>query len=337
MFIHFGPIIVSHISPTSGARTMQRTSLVFRFFFFSILICGIAVGITSNRTAGAQSAIKITMTQNTLDIFDGDKPVLTYKYLDVPFKPYIQCLYTPDGFNILRDAPHDHLHHHALMFALRVDGTTFWEETEKGGKETHQAFTDIRITPEDNNGTAGFTESLIWSSPDQKKLLDETRTVNVLRSGKSGPTLLEWQTTLSLHQGVSSVTISGNHYYGLGMRFLQSMDKIGTFLNSQKSDGEVFNGTEKLTEAEWCAYSVDANGMPVTVAMFDTPDNPKPVTWFTMTDPFSFLSATLRYHEAPFDLNAGQTLTLRYAVAVWDGLIKPEEIEQQYHSWTSSK
>ena len=33
------------------------------------------------------------------------------------------------GENLLRDAPHDHLHHHALMYGIRVNGVNFWEET----------------------------------------------------------------------------------------------------------------------------------------------------------------------------------------------------------------
>ncbi|MHC4656117.1 MAG: DUF6807 family protein, partial [Planctomycetota bacterium] len=62
----------------------------------------------------------------------------------VPFKPYVQQLFSPAGVNILRDAPADHLHHHALMFAVKVNGVNFWEETPTAGKQLHKFFTDVK-------------------------------------------------------------------------------------------------------------------------------------------------------------------------------------------------
>ncbi len=129
------------------------------------------------------------------------------------------------------------------------------------------------------------------------------------------------------------MTLSGSHYFGLGMRFLESMDKIGWFRNADDRPGEVVRGDERLVQSAWCAYSAEANGKPVTVAMFDHPHNPRPAMWFTMAKPFAYLSATLNLHEQPLIVSSGEPLLLRYGVALWDGRISSESIDRFYHRW----
>ena len=81
----------------------------------------------------------------------------------------------------------------------------------------------------------------------------------------------------------------------------------------------------------WCAYSAAADGKPVTVAMFDDPKNPRhPATWFTMDAPFAYLAATLNLSKEPLPIESAEPLTLRYAVAVWDGDVGPEKIGKLY-------
>ena len=54
------------------------------------------------------------------------KRLLTYAL--GKFKPYVKEFMAVSGQNILRDAPFDHLHHHSLMYGIRVNGVNFWEE-----------------------------------------------------------------------------------------------------------------------------------------------------------------------------------------------------------------
>ena len=82
-----------------------------------------------------------------VSVFDGDRPVLRYRYADVPMKPYVDQLFSPAGVQVLRDSPHDHKHHHALMFATAVDGVDFWSEVGQGfGKEIHESLGDVNAT-----------------------------------------------------------------------------------------------------------------------------------------------------------------------------------------------
>ena len=86
------------------------------------------------------------------------------------------------------------------------------------------------------------------------------------------------------------MTLSGSHYFGLGMRFVRSMDG-GEFFNADGKEGTIFRGEERLVRSNWCAYTAAIDGKPVTVAMLGHPDNPRhPTTWFTMAKPFAYLS-----------------------------------------------
>lgn len=243
----------------------------------------------------------------------GNKPALEYRYRDVPFKPYVAQLYSPNGVPVLRDNVADHLHHHGLMFALAAGSVDFWAETPKCGRQVGRSF-EMRDT--------GFTQQLDWTTSNSKVLLNEERSVQI----HSGPvTLLTWRSRL---QAKEEIQLTGNHYFGLGMRFLASMDKIGTFINSANATGDVVRGTERLTDANWCAYTAQG----VTVALFDHPGNLRhPARMFTMNAPFAYQSATLNLWKEPFLLK--KTLDLRYGVAVWDGQPGRDEIEKLYQHW----
>ena len=287
----------------------------------------------SNYVQGQNSKTPtLLIDQNELTISCDGRAVLIYSFRSVPAKPYVKILRSPSGVNILRDAPHDHLHHHGLMFALKVNGTDFWAETSSTGRQVHKSFQNVDVSVKDQNSEATFTSAIDWVEAASKKIILKEKRVLSLRQSKE-VTLLTWNTILKTPRNIGQVKIGGDHYFGLGMRFLQSMDKDGTFTNTDGKAGKIFRGTERLTPANWCAYHALAGGKPVTVAMFDHPDNFKPATWFTMLEPFSYLSATLKYHERSFVLKSEDNLSLTYGIAVWDG--KPEKavIEQAYQNW----
>jgi hypothetical protein len=286
--------------------------------------------------AQATDPMRITVEQNTVSIHAGERIVMRYRYKGVPFKPYVDRLFSPQGVNVLRDAPADHLHHHALMFAVSVDGVNFWEEREAPGRQEHQAFTDVMVEKHGDIPWAGLTEQLTWLNPSgEELLLNEHRTMRLCQPSDPNVTLLTWQSHFEVPAGRKSATLTGSHYFGLGMRFVESMDKLGRFLNADGKAGEVFRGDERLVQSAWCAYSAKANGPPrrVTVAIFDHPQNCRLATWFTMTEPFAYLSATLNLHRQPLKIQSGEPLVLRYGVALWDGQVNADRVSQLYRRW----
>lgn len=286
-------------------------------------------------SGSAENPLQISIDDNQLQILNQKQVIMKYAYQNVPFKPYVKELYTPSGMNILRDAPADHLHHHGLMFAFAVNDVSFWGEADENGQQIHRDFNHVSVSKSQELFCAEFTESLEWITPENETVLHEERTLQVYPSPKHHALLLTWNSKCRVPDDKEQVTIGGSHYYGLGMRFLEEMDSIGNFYNEQGTKGTVFRGEERLAPAKWCAYQVDLNGKPIIVAMFDHPSNFRQATWFTMPEPFSYLSATMRYHEKPFQLNSNRELDLTYGVAVIEENNK-KEIESIYQFWLNN-
>ena len=263
----------------------------------------------------------------------GGKQMMVYRFGEVPFKPYVKELRSPNGVQVLRDAPGDHLHHHALMFAIGVDGVDFWAETPGCGKEVHRsnslsAFNHVQ-------GSLGRLEETIdWNGPNGK-LLEEKRSIETYPL--SGATVLNWQSKLTRPEGMVAAKLTGSHYFGLGARFAETMDKGAKFIYSDGKAGTVVRGDERLTEGKWCAVQGTVDDQDVTIAMFDGTGNPRPTAWFTMGEPFAYLAATMRLHEQPMELKAGQTMNLHYGLVVWDGHVGAGEIEKVYRKWREQK
>ncbi|MDR0705486.1 MAG: PmoA family protein [Planctomycetaceae bacterium] len=256
----------------------------------------------------------------------GDKIIADYRFGNVPFKPYIEKLRTLSGRNILRDAPYDHLHHHGLMFAIAVNGCNFWEESSpKYGKQI-----TVSINPQPEVETSSLESELDWKNGDSKTLIKEHRKISV--SAEENVTLLDWQTTLNAGEHGVNLDKSNHHYFGLGLRFDQTMDKNGRFFSDSTSNKfDVVRGDERLTECKWMAYTAKLNGEPVTVAVFGHPSNPIPTMAFTMGDSgksFAYLGITLNLHRQPVEMKPNSSLTFRYRVAVWDGEVTPETVSK---------
>ncbi|MFV1967609.1 MAG: PmoA family protein [Pirellulaceae bacterium] len=304
-----------------------------------IAILGLAVIVTATAEADEQKAsetakLKIQRDAKTILISKAAAPVLRYRYSDVPRKPYVQELYSPSGIQILRDAPHDHLHHHAMMFAIIGNGVDFWTEGQGHGTQNH---VKLGIETVERGGTPSrfnVTHELRWDSHEGKAVLVEERSVSVPARTQGEATLVTWCSSLRPAEGVESVTLTGTHYDGLGLRFIETMDRVGRFLHAAGKEGPLVRGTEHVTPSKWSAYIAPAHGQPVTVAIFDHPDNPRhPAGMFTMTAPFAYLSATPNVWKQPLVLSQGDQIRYRYGVAVWDGETSPEAIEALYRRW----
>ncbi|MHC4625437.1 MAG: DUF6807 domain-containing protein [Planctomycetota bacterium] len=290
-------------------------------------------------TSFADGPVRVTTEANIVSIHEGSSPLLRYAYRGVPYKPCVQQLFTPGGVNVLRDSPADHKHHHALMYAVSVDGLNFWEEAKQPGRQMHGSFSHVSVGTQNDVQHGGFTEQLDWVNPKTDQLLlNESRTITVSRLDDSAATLLSWQSKFNVPRGKDAATLSGSHYFGLGMRFVKSMDTGGEFRNSSGQAGEIVRGSERIVRAKWCALAAKADGKLVTVAMFCHPDNLRhPTHWFTMDKPFAYLSATMNLYREPLKLTSGEPLKSRYAVAVWDGQIQDSQIHRLYRRWVREK
>jgi len=297
------------------------------------MLRSIAVLLLFAGVALAEAPAPKAADETTLKVNDGDWPVFEYCHGSDLFKPYVAKLFSPAGVNVLRDQIADHPHHHGLMFAVGVDGVDFWAETKACGREVSNSIHEVKDGPEVFPHPVSWENQIAWVGPNGT-LAMETRKITTYRRRDLGASLLTWHTRLAASAGTPPIKLTGSHYFGLGMRFVQSMDGADDFFTPEgKAAGETVRGNERLVRGKWCAYAAEVDGKPVTVAMFDSPANVRPAWWFIMAKPFAYLSATLNLHREPLVVEAGKPLTLTYGVAVWDGKVKAEEIEKLYARW----
>jgi hypothetical protein len=282
----------------------------------------------------AQNTLSIAEEGNSILVRRGKTTLLRYRFDGVSYKPYVAEWNSTAGVNVLRDSPADHKHHHALMFAIKVDGVNFWEEHEAPGRQAHGGFEDVKTGRRQGRPYAQFTQRLDWINPaSQEILLQELRTITVYDMPSPSPTLLSWTSRFTVPPGKAKAVLGGAHYHGLGMRFIESMDLVGTFTTPDGSLGELVRGAENLTPAPWCAYTAPAGGHKVTAAMFDAPGNVRPALWFTMKDHFAYLSATVNLWRDPLEVTAEEPLELRYGAALWDSAADKAKVEATYGDW----
>ncbi len=263
------------------------------------------------------------------------RTVARYAAGDGLMKPYVQELFSPAGVQVLLDAPPDHVHHHGLMFALGVDGADFWAEVPANQYGRQVARPDAtRVTPD------AIEQRLDWIGPDGRVLLAEHRTVTRIPTGAGQPHLLAWESELRPAAGRQEpVRLWGRHYFGLGLRLVPDLngDQVTWRFPAGTPDGRLVRGDERVRPAAWAAAGGRIGGKPVTVAMWGDPRNERhPARWFTMTRPFSYLAATLDLEHQPRLLKPGESLVLRYGVAVFDGTADAAAIVKAIETWSKS-
>lgn len=292
------------------------------------------VSVLSISNAIASDRIQVAAEQGTVTVRRGDQTVMVYQSEPNPYKVYVHSLMTPAGRQVLRDSPDDHLHHRSLMYAIGVNDVDFWHEAPAGRPGSQIPTGSLAAQSSSSNGRWQTTiqQDIDWKDVDGQVLLQETRRLNLDGGTLPDATLLVWDSQLRAPKGKDQVELWGRHYFGLGLRMIRSMDQGAKVLRPTEDAEQQVRGTERLSTGPWCGLTAMADGHPVTIAMFDHPEN-VPATWFTMTGPFAYLSATLGWNDEKRTLTADAPLRLRYAVVLWDGEKSPAEIAEAYSRW----
>jgi len=314
------------------AMSSDRARKRWRRRGIGCLVC--AASLVSCRA----SSLSFTVRDGATQVVQGERALAEYR-VDGRFKPYVAGLWTPDGFQVLRDSPPDHSHHHGLMFALGIGDVDFWGEvnTQVPGAQRGSRPT-TRVIARTGEARAVVEQHVAWVDlRDNETLAQEERRIEVRPGGSGGPTRLTWRSCVRPASGMDSVELWGRPYFGLGIRFVADLDRVGRFVTPEGRSGERVRGDERLVRSRWCAYVVRTGERAVTVAMFDHPQNPRhPATWFTMAKPFAYLCATLALSAERTQVAAGRPLRLCYGVALWDDLAGTDRIEAQYRSWLAA-
>ncbi len=106
--------------------------------------------------------------------------LLEYRSQPNPMKVYVSKWCTPQGTQVLRDSPHDHVHHRALMFAIGIDNCDFWSEVppQDYGKQVLRWTASVRLRPASNGRSQVVIKQTInWVNPQSEVLAVESRVI----------------------------------------------------------------------------------------------------------------------------------------------------------------
>ena len=265
----------------------------------------------------------------------GQRVLVRYRYAGVPGKPYVSEMTSPAGINVLRRGPADRPAHGGLMFGWSVDEADFWNVGDDCGTQIHEKWKGLRIDSIGGSERAVLHEQLIWETADGDIILEEQRTLTVPAAADDQPRMLIWQADFTPGEDATgTIAITGPEGAGLGMRLIEPMDAGGEHFNGAGGTGAAGTNGKR---APWSAYTAPAGpGGPITVAMFDSPANPRhPTPWFTggRQSPLALLSATLGVDGQPLKLEPGKTMSVRFGVVVFDGPADAARVNATYLRW----
>ena len=317
-----------------------------RLVVFSVLLAGMAL----SRTGAAEAAtgpqhsdlqIFVAAARGELEIRFKGKPLLLYAFATNQFKPYVKKLYTLGGQNVLLDAPVDHLHHHGLMYAIRVNDVNFWEEVGEPGHErpvkllSHKTGNSASGLPQ-----ASFSQLIHWVAHTNATvantagvaLLIETRTIVVTIDEAQDQVALNWRSDFELGSAREQASLTGSAYNGLGLRFPRSFDHGARHQNSENLP---YTAEAKwdVTPAKWSAVNGSVDGHDATIALFGQPSNKGETRFFTMLNPFAYLAVTQNLEKQPIEYTAGDKFSIRYLLILYPGRKNADFVNARYAQW----
>ncbi|MBL9134999.1 MAG: PmoA family protein [Verrucomicrobiales bacterium] len=249
------------------------------------------------------------------------RPLMTYVFAGEQFKPYVQALHTLRGENVIRDAPSDHLHHHGLMYAIRVNGANFWEERAPAGRQIALGPPTLTVARTDTGlPSAWLVQELDWQTSDGSgpavTLLHERREIRLTVNPGVEEVALEWRSQFEVDRGVERAVLHGADYHGLGIRFPEEFDKVAEFQNSEGvpySEAQTWD----VRPAAWTAVSGRVSGREAMLVLAGHPSNAGVGSFFSMRNAFAYLTATQSLGRQPISYQRGAKFDVRYLVLVY--------------------
>ena len=311
--------------------------------------CGLALVLWGAGAIPGASAADLSLAESgsrppqwTLD-YEG-KTIMVYGFDPQKFKPYVKALNTLDGYGVLRDTPSDHLHHHALMYGITVNGVNFWEETAGCGvQKVVESPPPVLQRTAEGLPQARVTQLLYWVAPQDAflpssnapSLLIERRTLVLTLDPAKKETALHWQSAFEVGTRTNVVTLTGANYHGLGMRFLKELDPLAVHLTPE-GRLDLANSRQDVSPHPWEAVLFDTPAKPATIALFGAPANARSDDhYFAMKTPFAYLSATQNLDKEPLVYRRGEHFELNFLITLYPELKTTEALAERCRQWRS--
>ncbi|MEL7531883.1 MAG: DUF6807 family protein [Bacteroidota bacterium] len=264
---------------------------------------------------------------------------------------FIHPLYTPSGNVLTSPFPEDHVHQHALFFALvntrfRGKFTDFWNQHKETGTvravEISHSFENATHT-----GFLSVQEHLALQDGDTIVALRERWEVQATRRGKFN--VVDFHSYL-YPAGADSLVVKKYKYGGLGFRgneewndhhFEQLEGAEVNYIGKKGKGGFLSSEGKGRIEAnhsrpEWLSFHGQVAGDSVGMVIMGHPDNfrhPQPVRVHPVMPYFSVSPMVLD----SFVLHPGDTLISKYRILTHDGSPPISEIEAEWERYRDAE
>ncbi len=333
---------MNHALPSPAA---PQFSWRRRVLGHALVLAGAVCCLIPAAVSAAGLAVEDTSRPTQWTITYDNQPVMVYASDPQKFKPYVKALNTMAGYGVLRDSPSDHLHHHALMYGIKVNGVNFWEESPGCGVQKvvetsrPQILQSIAGMPQ-----ARLVQVLYWLAPEHAflpntnspALLIERRTLTLTLDLQKKETALHWKSEFEVGSATNVVTLTGANYHGLGMRFLPELDAPAVHLTAEGRP-DLSGNKQDVSTHGWEAVVFDVPGKPATIALYGDPGNARGnAHYFAMKTPFAYLSATQGLDREPLVYRKGDRFELNYLITVSPELRSTEVLAERGRQWIAS-
>jgi hypothetical protein len=311
--------------------------------------------------ASPEPGVKIVKEKGRIDFFVGKDLVTSYHISDANSKPIFWPVNPLPGKTVTRSWPivkdgdekKDHPHHRSLWFChgdvlpegvkvpragdKRVKGVDFWSEAPNHGN-----IVCVEVG-EPKDGTIVTKNE--WRAPDDKKIMDETRTISMHVLGKNRVLMV---LDIELKASVCPITFEDTKEGAMGTRVRKTIamdtSKEGKMVNDRGEGGEKLIWSKV---ANWCDYSgplgPDAPVGGITIMAH--PKNPIDTAWHSRN--YGLMAANPFAREKSFPgrkgktdlvkIKKGDTLRLRYGVFLHAGDVKEGKVAEAYAAFGKMK
>ncbi len=335
---------------------MTRQSLAGWVLFGAVLASPLVLAADKADPAKVEP-VSITMAGDKIDFMHGDRLSARYHFGPKVAKPYFFPVNSPDGTCVTRAWPMeqpaakgeatDHVHQKSLWFChgdvipegiplkqkiKNVEGVDFWSEGIGHGR--------IVCTKVEKPVTKGNQGKVVthneWRTADDVKVLDETRTIQLVNLGPSQLLIID----IDLDASVCPITFGDTKEGSFGARVRQE-------LTEDKGKGKLTNAEGTIGEktgvwgsrSAWCDDSGPVGDHVVGIAILASPKNPFPSAWHSRgyglmaANPFGRSKAgfpSTKGQKELVKLARGEHLKLRYGVLLHQGDATQGKVAEVY-------
>jgi lysophospholipase L1-like esterase len=307
-----------------------------------------------------------------VEVTAGGRPFTSYTWPTTLEKPVLHPIYTAGERTVTRSFPPaageraDHPHHVGLWLNYGdVAGFDFWnnssaipfDRVKKMGTIAHKAV----VRTEGGPGRGLLEVKADWIDGSGRKVLEETTTY--VFHARADARAIDRTTTLQAVSG--AVPLKDNKEGFLGLRVRRELedpaetsgeftDAAGKVTKVEKRDSTGVTGVYRTSEGKtgkavwgtrgrWAALDGTVDGKPLTIAIFDHPENPGyPTYWHARgyglfaANPLGPAAFTEGKEHLGYAIPAGESRTFRYRILLLDRTPATPEMEQSFKAWTSA-